>query len=59
MFCGQGDLQMLECLHKQGGLSQCGHFADKGVKGVNFSRFFADVFYGRPLNRALDVANAF
>jgi len=38
-------------LHEQGGggrgLSQCGsHFADGGV---NFSRFCADVFYGRPL----------
>jgi len=29
------------------GLSQCGHFADKG-RG-HFSRFFAGVFYGRPL----------
>jgi len=30
------------------GLNQCGHFSDKG-EGVNFSRFCADVFYGRPL----------
>jgi len=37
------------CLHGQGGLSQCGHFVDKR-KGVNFLRFCADVFYGRPLN---------
>jgi len=29
-------------------LIQCGNFADKGV-GVNFSRFCADVLYGRPL----------
>jgi len=29
-------------------VKQCRHFADKG-KGVNFSRFFADVVYGRPL----------
>jgi len=28
------------------GLSQCRHFADKGV---NFSLFCADVFYERPL----------
>jgi len=30
---------------KERGLSQCGHFSDKGV---NFSRFCANVFYGRP-----------
>jgi len=30
------------------GFSKCGHFEDKG-KGINFSRFCADVFYGRPL----------
>jgi len=30
------------------GLSQCGYFADKGER-ANFSRFCADVFYGRPL----------
>jgi len=30
------------------GLSLCGHFADKGER-VNFSRFCADFFYGRPL----------
>jgi len=29
-------------------LSQCEYFADKG--GVNFSRFCADVFYGRSLS---------
>jgi len=29
-------------------LSQCEHFADNGG-GVNYSRFCADVFYGRPL----------
>jgi len=29
------------------GVSQCGHFADKG--GVNFSGFCADVFYERLL----------
>jgi len=30
------------------GLSQCGHFSDKGGKwgGINFSRFCADVLYG-------------
>jgi len=33
----------------EGDLSQCGHFAKKGG-GVNFSRFCADVLYGRPLN---------
>jgi len=43
--------EILVCPHGQvgGGLSQCGHFADKGV---NFSRFCADVFYGRPLSKA-------
>jgi len=30
----------------EGGLSQCGHFTDKG------GQFCADVFYGRPLTRA-------
>jgi len=32
------------------GLSQCGHFVDKGKggEGVNFSRFCADVLYVRP-----------
>jgi len=30
------------------GLSQCGHFSDRG-EGVNFSRFCADVLYGRLL----------
>jgi len=34
--------------HGQRGLSQCGHFSDKG-EGVGFSRFSADVFYGRLL----------
>jgi len=29
-----------------GGLNQCEHFVDKGV---TFSRFCVDVFYGRPL----------
>jgi len=32
------------CPHEQGGLIQCGHFADKGV---NFWQFSADDFYGR------------
>jgi len=38
------------CPHGQGGrgLSQCGHFADKGGE-VNFLRFCADVLYGRSL----------
>jgi len=31
-----------------GGLSQCGHFANKG-EVVNFSRFCEDFFCGRPL----------
>jgi len=30
-----------------GGFSQCGHVSDKWEE-VNFSRFCADVFYGRP-----------
>jgi len=30
----------------EGGLSQCVQFANKGV---NFSRYCDDVFYGRPL----------
>jgi len=39
MICPQG--------HREG-LSQFRHFSDKG-EGVNFSRFCAVVFYGRPL----------
>jgi len=35
-------------MNKREGLSQHGHFTDK-VCGVIFSRFCADVFYGRPL----------
>jgi len=35
-------------LYGQGGLSQSEQFADMG--GFNFSRFCADVFYGRPLS---------
>jgi len=38
----------MACPHGQGELNQCEHFADKGG-GVNFFRFYADVFYGRPL----------
>jgi len=41
--------KFMVCPCGQGGLSQCGHFADK--RGVNFSRFCADVFYGRPLTQ--------
>jgi len=39
------------CPHGQrgGGLSQCGHFSDKEGREVNFSRFCADIFYGRLL----------
>jgi len=44
--------KFMVCPHGQGegegGLSQCVHFSDK-EGGVNFSRFCADVFYGRPL----------
>jgi len=40
--------KFMVCPHEQGGLKQCGHFADKR-EGVNFSRFCADVFYRRPL----------
>jgi len=36
------------------GLSQYGHFADKGI-GVNFSRFCVDVLYGRPLAPIISV----
>jgi len=32
------------------GLSQCGHFANKVEGRVNFSRFCADILYGRPLS---------
>jgi len=35
------------CPYGRGGSSQCGHFADK--RRGQFSRFFADVLYGRPL----------
>jgi len=34
--------------HGQGGLSQYGHFTDKGER-VNFPRISADVLYGGPL----------
>jgi len=42
--------KFMVCSHGQGErwLSQCGHFSDKGER-VNFSRFSADVLYGRPL----------
>jgi len=38
-----GFFKFMVCPHGQAsrGLSQCGHFADKG-EGVNFSRFCAD-----------------
>jgi len=41
------------CLQVQGEvlMSQCGYFADKGV---NFSRFCADIFYGRSLFNSLN-----
>jgi len=39
--------KVMVCPHEQEGLSQCGHFSDKGGAGVSFSRFCADVFYGR------------
>jgi len=44
-------LIFMMCPHGQGkkGLSQCGHLADKGGGEVNFSRYCADVFYGRLL----------
>jgi len=41
--------EILVCPHGQGGLSQCGHFADNGGRGINFLRFRVDVFYGRHL----------
>jgi len=34
---------------KEEGLSQCGHFADKGGEEVNFSRSCANVLNGRHL----------
>jgi len=37
--------KFLVCPHGQGGFSQCG----QGKRGGNFSRFCANVFYGRPL----------
>jgi len=36
----------------RGELSQCEHFSDK--ERVNFSRFYADVFYGRPLKSSIE-----
>jgi len=33
---------------RRGALRQCGRFSDKGG-GNQFSRFCADIFYGRPL----------
>jgi len=40
-------LKFRVCPHGQGGegVSHCGHFADKRI---DFSRFCADIFYGRP-----------
>jgi len=35
--------------HRQGGLSQGGHFSDKGEEVGQFFAICADVFYGRPL----------
>jgi len=50
--------KFMMCPHEQrGGLSQCGHFADKGV---NFSRFCADVFYvGLPYVLFLEDLSSF
>jgi len=49
---GKKNFGFIVSLHGHGGrgLSQSGHFANK-EGGVNFSRFCADVFYGRPLNK--------
>jgi len=46
------------CPHEQGGrgLSQCGHFVGK-EEGGNFSRFCADVFYGRSLIEKTNFAS--
>jgi len=35
---------------REGGLSQCGHFVDKG-RGGQFFAILCGVFYGRPLSR--------
>jgi len=32
----------------EGGFNQCGHFANKR-RGVNFSQFYVDIVYERPL----------
>jgi len=40
--------KFMMCSHEQGA-RECEHFVDKGESGVNFSKFCADVFYGRPL----------
>jgi len=47
----------MACPHEQCGLSQCGHFANKGGGGVNFSRLCAEVFYGRPLSETIRIIN--
>jgi len=39
--------KFMVCPFGQRGLVHCGHFSDK-MEGVNFLRFCADVFYGRP-----------
>jgi len=39
----------------RGGLSQYGHLANKREGEINFSRFCADVFYGRPLSYITDL----
>jgi len=43
---GFRNLWCVRTVKERGGLSQCRHFADKG-EGVNFSQFFADIFYGQ------------
>jgi len=59
LCCKTSDfLKVVVCPHEQGELSQSGNFADKGER-VNFSRFCAHVFYGRPLNTRVEKASIF
>jgi len=38
--------KFMVCPHGQGGLSQCGRFADKGGRESNFRDFLRTAFYG-------------
>jgi len=43
-----GFFEIYDAFSRSRGLSKCRHYTDKR-EGVNFSRFYADDFYGRSL----------